>query len=398
MDPNKSGLSNQTLTLHLKKKEQQEIRTFLSFIAKNNRDISMLDNSELSKHPVFEKMMSLETTGDKANSHTALQDPPDTITFNEQWFEHFGQMLPADSGTSDTDIELKRLYEYGHKMRDAYTSKIVRFFQNDPNKIVAAIKGMNRFIDINKWILFETYLRRKQREIDDQKHKNEQLSKEFEEFAHVASHDLQQPLTTLISISALLEDEFPEILEGDCGVYIQYMRKASDRMSSMVYDLLDHSRIGRWSQKQKVDLNKVVDYVLNDMKTDLRKAQAKIEITDLPMVSAYPVEMKFLFRHLVDNAIKFHEPDSSPLVSISSKKSDGYWIISVTDNGIGIDSKHFEKVFVMFQKLHNLEKYGGNGCGLAHCKKVVKLHDGKIWLDSTPGNGTIVSFTIPAVD
>ncbi len=395
MVPNEFGHSNQTLTLHLKEKEQQEIKTFFSFFLEEKLNISDGDNIEILKHLAFEKIMNSEVAENKSGQQPYLQEVPDKITFNDQWLEHFHQVFPVEIDTAESDSDFKHLFDYAQTTRALYTSKLVTFFRNDPDKIIAAINGMNHIIDINMYVLGETILKKKQDLLNEQKLKNEQINNEFEQFVYVTSHDLQQPLTTLISINSLLEEEFPELLEGDSGVYVQYMKKASDRMSSMVTDLLDYSRIGRWSNRQKVDLNKVVEYVLNDMKSDLRRTSAKIRVADLPSVTAYPVEIKFLFHHLIDNALKFRRKDTHPVIGISASRKIGHWDISVSDNGIGIDSKYFDKVFVIFQKLHNIEKYNGNGCGLAYCKKIAKLHNGEIQIDSTPGRGTTIHFNIP---
>ncbi|HYF31362.1 MAG TPA: ATP-binding protein, partial [Chitinophagaceae bacterium] len=144
-----------------------------------------------------------------------------------------------------------------------------------------------------------------------------------------------------------------------------------------------------------VDCNALVNDVLADLGSAISETQTKIEITGtLPVINAYRTELKQVFQNLIINAIKFRKKDAIPHIKVLSQKKDGFWQFTVSDNGIGIDPKHNEKIFVIFQRLHTREEYEGSGIGLSHCRKIAELHKGKIWVDSAPGKGSAFHFTI----
>ncbi|MEO6721028.1 MAG: two-component regulator propeller domain-containing protein [Ferruginibacter sp.] len=228
---------------------------------------------------------------------------------------------------------------------------------------------------------------------------NRELAKkntELEQFAYIASHDLQEPLRTTSSFVELLKDQYSGQMDAKADKYINYILQASDRMKVLIKDLLDYSRIGSKKELQKVDCNEKLEEVLADLGTAISEAGAKITYTALPVVSGYSTEIKQLFQNLVTNAIKFKKPGTIPEVDISAHKINGDWEFAFKDNGIGIDEKHSERIFVIFQRLHTRAEYEGSGIGLSHCKKIVELHNGKIWIKSVPGNGCTFHFTIPA--
>ena|SRR5690242_12080747 len=166
-------------------------------------------------------------------------------------------------------------------------------------------------------------------------------------------------------------------------------------MKVLIKDLLDFSRIGKKGNLERVDCNNVVNEVLADIALAIKESGANISIQNLPVICAYPTEIKQLFQNLLTNAIKFRKPGVSPQISICVKETKEGWEFSVKDNGIGIDKKYNDKIFVIFQRLHNRTEYEGSGIGLAHCKKIVELHGGNIWVESKPGEGCTFHFTIP---
>jgi light-regulated signal transduction histidine kinase (bacteriophytochrome) len=168
-------------------------------------------------------------------------------------------------------------------------------------------------------------------------------------------------------------------------------------MKVLIKDLLDYSRIGRKLELIEVDCNKMLKEVLADLGTAINETNAEINAEHLPVVNGYPTEIKQLFQNLVINAIKFRQKGIAPKINITAVKSGGGWQFAFEDNGIGIEEKHKERIFIIFQRLHNRNEYEGSGIGLAHCKKIVELHGGKIWIGSTPGNGSIFYFTIPSL-
>ncbi|MEO6721029.1 MAG: two-component regulator propeller domain-containing protein [Ferruginibacter sp.] len=223
----------------------------------------------------------------------------------------------------------------------------------------------------------------------------ERKNSELEQFAYVASHDLQEPLRTTSSFVTILKDQYAGQLDEKADKYFTYILQASDRMKVLIKDLLDYSRIGTKKELVQVDCNKILQEVLDDLGVAIGEANAAITYDSLPVVSGFPTEIKQLFQNLVTNAIKFRKKDTRPHVSVSAKKIEGYWEFSFKDNGIGIDEKYSEKIFVIFQRLHTRTEYEGSGIGLSHCKKIVELHHGKIWLTSVPGEGATFYFTLP---
>ncbi len=222
----------------------------------------------------------------------------------------------------------------------------------------------------------------------------ESKNKELEQFAYVASHDLQEPIRTTSGFVELLKKQYYGRLDENADKYIDYILQSSGRMKTLIQDLLDYSRIGRQKEFRPVDCSLLIKEVLADMDKSIRDSETIIMREDLPTINAYPTELKLLFQNLIANSIKFKRPGTAPVIDICAAKKNNYWQFSIRDNGIGIDEKYHERIFVIFQRLHTRNEYEGSGIGLAHCKKIAELHDGRIWVDSTPGQGSIFHFTI----
>lgn len=225
----------------------------------------------------------------------------------------------------------------------------------------------------------------------------EEKNKELEQFAYVASHDMQEPLRTISGFVELLQHQYQGKLDDKADKYLNFMAQSSDRMKVLIKDLLEYSRIGRKKELGEVDCNKILNEVLGDLGAAITEADAEISSQVLPVINGYPTEIKQLFQNLIINAIKFSKKNSSPQIKISAENIKGYWQFSFADNGIGIEEKYNERIFEIFQRLHTRTEYEGSGIGLSHCKKIVELHKGKIWVESTPGKGSIFYFTLPNV-
>jgi PAS domain S-box-containing protein len=221
-----------------------------------------------------------------------------------------------------------------------------------------------------------------------------QKNTELEQFAYVASHDLQEPLRTVSGFVELLKRHYKDQADENVIKYINYITDASDRMRRLVQDLLDYSRLGRQRILEPIDCNQVVEEVLSDLTMAIQESQAVITIEQLPVISGYATEMKQLFQNLLSNSLKFRKAGAPPVISISVIPKEDHWQFNVTDNGIGIEDKYWERIFVIFQRLHTKTEYEGTGIGLAHCKKITELHNGKIWVDSIPDKGSTFYFTI----
>lgn len=222
----------------------------------------------------------------------------------------------------------------------------------------------------------------------------ERKNKELEQFAYVASHDLQEPLRTISSFVELIRQKYQGKLDADADKYIHYTVQSSDRMKTLIKDLLDYSRLGRERKIQKIDCNVMIKETLADLDRAISESNAQITISDLPVIYGYYTEIKQLFQNLISNSIKFRSKTTIPVIDISSVKTDGHWTFSIKDNGIGIADKYREKIFIIFQRLHTRSEYEGSGIGLAHCKKIVELHEGNIWVNSEEGKGSAFHFTI----
>jgi PAS domain S-box-containing protein len=223
----------------------------------------------------------------------------------------------------------------------------------------------------------------------------ERKNKELEQFAYVASHDLQEPLQTTTGFVKLLRKQYQGRLDDTADQYIDYIVQSSGRMKTLIKDLLDYSRIGRGNQSYQVDCNLIFKEVLADLHTKIVENDVQIIAGHLPVLSsAYPTELKSLFQNLVSNSIKFKKPATTPVIHVEAFQTNGHWQFSVHDNGIGIEDQYQERIFIIFQRLHNRSTYDGSGIGLAHCKKIAELHGGKIWVQSEPGVGSTFYFTI----
>ncbi|WP_205508694.1 sensor histidine kinase [Longitalea arenae] len=219
-------------------------------------------------------------------------------------------------------------------------------------------------------------------------------NKELEQFAYVASHDLQEPLRTTSSFVELLRKQYHGKIDQNADRYIDYVIQASDRMKTLIKDLLDYSRIGREKQFEPVDCNVALAEVLADLNKVIKENKAEITTGNLPLVNAFRTELKLLFQNLISNSIKFQKPGIAPRIEISTTKENGHWHFAFRDNGIGIEKQYQQRIFIIFQRLHNRSVYEGSGIGLAHCKKIVELHGGTIWVESEAGKGSTFHFTL----
>jgi light-regulated signal transduction histidine kinase (bacteriophytochrome) len=217
----------------------------------------------------------------------------------------------------------------------------------------------------------------------------------LEQFTYVVSHNLQEPLRTVSNYIQILEDDYSAILDDNARQYLNLITDSAKRMGTLLDSLADISRLGRNIKLVNIDLKKIIDDVIADLKSIIQISNATIEISEMPVLNVYEVEMRQLFQNLIANAIKFQKKGIQPKIRIWSEKVKGKWKFSVADNGIGIAPLHFKKVFDIFHRLRTDIEYEGSGIGLANCKKIVELHHGEINVESTIGQGSTFNFTIP---
>lgn len=224
----------------------------------------------------------------------------------------------------------------------------------------------------------------------------ETSNRELEQFAYVASHDLQEPLRMVASYTELLDRRYGGQLDGRAQGYMNYIVEGSKRMQRLVQDLLTFSRVGRADEgRTRVDTTRVIDVVMRHLGETIRNTGATITRDPLPTVSASETNLVQLFQNLIGNAIKFRKKSVAPRIHIAARRKKHDWEFSVSDNGIGIDPKYFTRLFIIFKRLHSRDEYTGTGIGLAICKKIVEGHGGRIWVSSEPGAGTTFYFTLP---
>ncbi|WP_380566201.1 sensor histidine kinase [Streptacidiphilus jeojiensis] len=232
--------------------------------------------------------------------------------------------------------------------------------------------------------------------LDEQAEELRRSNGELEQFAYVASHDLQEPLRKVASFCQLLQRRYADKLDERADQYIAFAVDGANRMQTLINDLLAFSRVGRMHQEYApVDLEQVFTATVDALSIAVEESGAVITHDPLPVLTADRTQIGMLFQNLIGNAIKFRAPDRAPEVRLSAVRDGDRWQFAVQDNGIGIGTEFADRVFVIFQRLHTKEAYPGNGIGLAMCKKIVEFHGGTIAVDPDTDSGTRISFTLP---
>ncbi|MFA5795447.1 MAG: ATP-binding protein [Candidatus Brocadiia bacterium] len=297
---------------------------------------------------------------------------------------HPDDRAAVDAAYSNSLRDGKDTYEIEHRVVNKSTGEVrivhekCEHTRDEAGKVIRSV-GMVH--DITERKKAETEIKRS----------NENL----EQFAYVASHDLQEPLRVMSSYSQLLEKRYKDKLDQDADDFIEFIVDAARRMQMLITNLLEYSRVGRKEiLATKVDSNELVDKAVKNLSESVKSTGAAVTRGNLPVVHIPESGFLQLFQNLIGNAIKFHGAEP-PKINISAEKRDSDWLFSVKDNGIGIEPQYKDKVFQIFQRLHSRHEYPGTGIGLAICKKIVENHGGRIWLESQAGKGTTFYFTIP---
>jgi PAS domain S-box-containing protein len=245
-------------------------------------------------------------------------------------------------------------------------------------------------------ILYDiTELKETQNDLEQQTQRLKQSNQELEQFAYLASHDLQEPLRMVASYTQLLARRFEGEIDDQADKYIRYAVEGAERMKALLSDLLEYSRIGRNDQVSDLhDANSLMDEVVANLSVRIAETKGDVEYDDLPEVYGVRSQLRQLFQNLVENGLKFCE-DGPPRVSVRGRHTDGTVVFEIEDQGIGFDTDNASRIFQVFQRLHERDRFEGTGAGLSIVKKVIDYHDGAIEVDSQPGEGTTFRIRLP---
>lgn len=222
-------------------------------------------------------------------------------------------------------------------------------------------------------------------------------NRELERFTSIASHDLQEPLRTIGNMTQLISKKYHPLFDDQGKKMLDYVTTATNRMTVLIKGLLEFSRIGNTRETKDVDSKELVSNILLDFNAVLKSVDGYVKVDELPVVRGNPIELRLLFQNLISNGLKFRKPDTSPIIRVSACDSSTHVEFCISDNGIGIEQGDYERIFLIFQRLHGVEEFEGTGLGLAYCRKIIELHGGKIWINSKKGVGSSFYFTLAKI-
>lgn len=296
----------------------------------------------------------------------------------------------------------KQLKEQNVLLQDEISNRLaVEKALQEQNQILQQEIGSRRAVEKalqEQNLLLQTEITNRQRAESALLKSNQELARsnaELEQFAYVASHDLQAPLATIASYAQLLEKRYKYQLDSQANKFIGNIVHGCTRMQTLIDDLLEYSRVGR-NQKpfELVDCTRVVEQALANLQATIRDTGAVVTYGKMPAVTGDVSQLVQLFQNLIGNAIKYRQ-EAPPVVTVTAcKHDDDKWLFSISDNGIGIAPQHQERIFQIFQRLHTQKEYSGTGIGLAICQKIVERHGGSIWVESEAGQGATFHFTL----
>ena len=258
-------------------------------------------------------------------------------------------------------------------------------------------KQLSLLESLSRQVINLMELRRNKKELEKAYRFLRFKNKELEEFTYITSHDLQEPVRTIISLIEMVSFSYDEKLDDQGKEMMKYIVEAGGRMQALIMGLLDYSRLGKEKTLDLVECDKLVDDVILDLSKSISDSNGNIQKGSLPKIVGYKTDLRMLFQNLISNALKFRHPERDPVILIEASDEKDHWKFCITDNGIGIEKKYRTRIFKIFQRLHSRELYEGYGLGLTHCRKIIELHNGKIWVNSNKGTGSKFYFNIPKV-
>ncbi len=380
-----------SLIPHPKKEDRDNMVLYYTYYEKYKDRLQKELVDELALHPFWSQIMKTISPEQQEERNKLSQELQKKAIYQNDWEPYVTDLVHQGIMYATMGVSFGLWFELVNMYRKYVTVLLVS--DNEP-KSIQIIEGMNNFMDIALSIIGEAYVAEKKSIVEHQKKEQENLNKELEQFLYIATHDLQEPLRNITSYVQLMQKKYAGKLDENGNGYLAYIDTSTNLMRELVKGLMDYSIIGNEKIAEKTDCNELIQKVVDNMQAAIEEKEASIIINQLPTINIYPREMSLLFQNLISNALKFSRDQVPPEITISSKKGKHAWEFSVSDNGLGIDPKYFEKIFVIFQRLHPRTKFEGTGIGLAHCKKIVELHHGKIWVESKINEGTTFYFTI----
>ncbi len=326
--------------------------------------------------------------------------------FNKSWLDFTGKSLEQETGVAwqkglhPDDVKAFNAITDCIKRKEKYTYEY-RLLRCDGNYRTVFEVGNPRFLPDGSFAGYMgscmdiTETKIVKNELANQTKELMRSNEELEQFAYVASHDLQEPLRMIISYVQILQKNIEQNNTTGLGEFMNYVLDGTSRMQSLINDLLQFSRVNRkGSVFSLVDLNEILKIATLHLTARISENNATVTYSDMPKVKGDTSQLIRLFQNLIDNAIKFKAPDRQPEIKICVEERAEDFVFSIKDNGIGIEDKFYNRIFVIFQRLHTRNEYEGTGIGLAVCKKIVERHGGEIWVESKRNEGSSFFFSI----
>ncbi|WP_447637756.1 sensor histidine kinase [Flavobacterium microcysteis] len=306
----------------------------------------------------------------------------------ERVAQKFNQFLESHNKEKWSD-EYRIITESGN-IRHIYDRGYILF-----NKKGKPIRMIGSLEDISERKINEEQLKELNLQINKRVEELAVSNAELEQFAYIASHDLQEPLRMITRFLSEIQRKYSDNLDDKGKEYIHYAVDGAHRMRNLILDLLEYSRVGKFDQTiETIDLNNLIEEVTNFHEVFIKENNAIINWDHLPTIQNRKTPIQLVFQNLISNALKYHNPTEPPKIEIAHQDLEDRWLFSIKDNGIGIDPMFSEKIFIIFQRLHAKHEYSGTGIGLAICKKIIEAQGGKIWVESEEGQGSTFYFTV----
>lgn len=386
IQPVPEGLFILSMDITERKRVEEEKNSLMDVLQRSVNEILTFRKETLQiKYINNGGLKNLGYTEEEITGLTILDIQPD---FTEQSFREMIKPLINQEKEKIVFIAM-------HKRKDGSTypaeSHLQLLKQNDREIFLAIV------LDVTERTQSEAIKKQLNENLEKRAVELQASNSELQRFAYVASHDLQEPLRMVTSFLQLLNKKLAGTLDEKSKTYIDYAVDGAERMKNLIHDLLEYSRVGSMEFKiTEVDCNEIMKTLNSFYSLALKEANAILDIKPLPVIKAVKPQILQLFQNLVDNALKYNE-SRPPEIEVGYSEEPTAYQFYVKDNGIGIDPKYFDKIFVVFQRLHNKSEYSGTGIGMSICKKIVSQHGGRIWVESEPGEGTTFYFTIPKI-